>query len=499
MSTSKSFQRLRYVLLTGLLSAFAAPACCPGARDCSARIQTLSVRLVASEMRGPLDAEIPLYARVRLARVAGARDGCAAVVWLRDSQSDALTWDDQQKCWRVKGSDQTFEPDSYVPPPRVVVREPQLPREGDLFPPGHYFGGALVGRDGVAGVSFLSGLGADTPIWYWGLGSLAWTGQVWTLAVGAAEYRFDDRTDGGGIVLSDLADDGWSKVRLVIPERYGQPVGLEVRSSGLDLFWLEEYSRRWDLPEFMGGKGRQRLNYTRVEEDRAVSTKSVYEESDPASRDDHRVIALGPNRYDLIVRWHDLRKHVEDAPERLLHIPNLLGARWRSERVVATFDPCSSFAALARPGGVLQLVWLEPLPPHRRLEPATSTRLVECHSDGGTWTKATVLYTGEAVEPDSLAAGAISVGGSHLVVVVWRGKSGKLAYCLSPSVDAWAEPEAGEVEIGSTNWLASCGDRLVLITLRGDNLYWCYLDLSNDPRLTEGQRSETLEGAALEP
>lgn len=519
MSTAKSPAPLTYACLTALLAGLSLAACSSPGPNRSPALETSSVRLLASAMGGPLDANLPGYARVRRAHVAPAPDACA-VVWTRELGSEELEWDDQQKCWRVKGSDETIKnlshsrpgslpdghelpsctgcemgskPSSYVPPPLVGPRGRRLPVDSDFFPPGEYLGSAIIGLDGAQRVYFQGDLGAGNP--YDGLRSLVWTGSQWTMAINLRRDLLRDGTGAWGIALSELGNDGWTKARLVIAGRHGELVGLHARSSGLDLFWLEECSRGWDLPEFMGGKGRACLNYTRIEDDGAASTKPVYEETDPARWRDHHVVGLGAGRYDLIVR-HEHTPKREDEPDRLIHVADVLGGGLPSGHVIASFDRLSRFVVLGRQRA-LQVVWLEPQPLGRGfLNSPTSVRLVEAHLQDNKWTKPRVVYEGEPVDCESLAAASSAQGGQDLALVVWRAQSGRLRYLVSSTRDTWTEPQEAELEIGDANWLAACGDKFCLVTRCRGNLYWSWLTLSEDGA-RQPLRAETQE--AREP
>jgi len=284
-----------------------------------------------------------------------------------------------------------------------------------------------------------------------------------------------------GVAAAKFSLAGWGKPVMIFPDELPLVVSIFPDGSRMDLFRWVLYTKPYDLPEFMGGIERQRLDYVRMLEGRAVEARTVYVRPNrPKWIHEGRlqVLRLGPQRYDLLLERDIAPKEQAPAPDDIMHVPDLLAGSRPKAVKVGMIQTDSSRAAVPLAGNRMQLVWLDEwYLDKERIQPPVF-RLMEAHLDGEAWSKPRLLFEGKGWAYDSLAATAFRAGVEEYVLAVWRGEKNCLTYTVGSPSGEWFEPVATKLLIGRENWVVSHGSDFTLVTKMRGNLYWCHFELT---------------------
>lgn len=435
---------------------------------------------VPSQLQGPIDETLPTFGTVYYARVCAGTRGRLGIVWVRDVATMDLQWDASAAVWRVRGSEQTLKPG-----PRLMDGIPSLPRQSDVFAEGELVGMCVLGPNGVERSEFLPGIGPESGHIGDVVGKPAFCNDEWHVPLALWPHR----TEGTvlrprGIAVAAFSERGWSSPRVLLPEIAGMDLCLFEGIGQTDVFWFEYYNLRFDLPDFMGGHERERLQHALVAEGQAPAISAVYHRPNiPHSiwETQSWIVPLGGGRYDLIRRrYTNAGKHATD-PEELIHVPNLLGGFGGSGVTIGRPELNSEVAVLALSRQRLQVLWLEEIYDDPASCISRTYRLVETHLGGWLWTRPRAVLADKGPwRYSGFAATTFQAGDEELVLALWPGKEGHLTYTIGSGWHGWSAPVTTDLVIGSPNWVVNCGDGLMLVTRVKNNLYWCRFTVASD-------------------
>ena len=419
---------------------------------------------------GPLDEELPPFARIDYAVACSGADDRVAVAWVRQVDQDRVRWDRAARAWRVEGSDVTVrpsEPDGFPDP---------APRDRDFFGPGQLVGAAVLAPKGPEWSGFLPEVGGE-DLDYANLGGLVSTGTAWQ-----AFFPLRSTTPpapGGtyGIAVAELDPSGWRVPRVVLPRlmSYG-PVWAFTTGTSTELFWLELFHRRADLPDFMGGRTRLRLNHANFSPGQTATARVAYEYENSKSFVDmqHDLVHVGKKRYDLFFTRHKMRDSSHTV--RVMHVSDLLSGNKSVARQIAECGG-SRLIVLALPGERVQLAWMEGTDADASRAQRPLVRLWEMHMDGNKWSPARVVFQASDWDHRSLAAAVVRSAGREAVLAVWRNSAGYMIHSLCTAPSEWSAPVQEKLAIGEPNILAACQRGAALVTHVDRNLYWCIVEV----------------------
>ena len=470
----------------GLLTCMALPAC--GADELRTEYAARSWRCVHDDfLAGPIDGDLEEWGGVEEVRVCGDQQGRAAVVWTRCVDREKLEWDQARNAWIVRGSRAVLKP-GKVPPGFSTGGADEgrrLPDEEDLFKPGQYLGGAVLGPNGMVSCAFLPHFGPTSGFRGEMLGALAAADGRWwlPLALWGTQPSAGDRDATHGLAMASFDVDGWQRPRMVIPQELPQFGGVWVFKSGAGarLFWRDFYNERWDLPDFMGGIQRERIRYAPCSDASVGKMRTVYRRPNfPrwVGERDHQLLQIASERYDLLLRRDVSPKERALDPDELIHVADLLGKRRQEVRRVGVIETTSRFVALPTGEEAIEVVCLES-PFDRGSGRETCTRLLTFHYERGRWSPKRMYPHFDNCDETSLAAAVLKGEDPPQVLAVWRGSGGILTYSVGVG-GRWSRPQATPLIIGSPNWLVSHGGRCTLVSRQRGNLFWCQLTVEPD-------------------
>lgn len=299
-----------------------------------------------------------------------------------------------------------------------------------------------------------------------------YVGQHWDTF---GEYDQHLVWDGGGwnLFLQERSDlikvrlgDGEPLVSKVFHINHGWVEWLSVFShkSSLTAFWQDTYYPWYVLPDTLFHKVRYRSCAQDGGQWGHIRTLREYRPLDWIEGD-VQIVPLTATRYDCF-----FQKRYRSSG--LYHLPDIL--RKRSDPVpVGPILADSSRSIVALPLADIIVLWLEEFPYSMPTAARQPTRVVV--AEYGTregWSPPQILAQAEDWDYRSLAA---AVCADQTVYAVWRDASGYLTYMVRNREGIWGEPVHTSLSIGSANWLVPSLQSLVLVSLRGRNLYWCRL------------------------
>jgi hypothetical protein len=438
-----------------------------------------------AELQGPIDSALPTFGCINYASACSGARGRAGIVWVRGLDRHAFQWDETLRVWHVRGSDETVTPHRRSWDVRASDAQPVL-RERDVFTEGQFVGMCVLGPSGVEASGLLPGIGPESGHVGDLVGEPVSCGGGWQLplalwprgagVIGPATH---------GIAIATFDECGWRSPRMLVPEKHGSGAWLFADDGHTDVFWREYYHRPFDLPDFMGGIQRERLQHARITEACAPVVRTAYDfPTGPPWVTEARAISMG-DRFDLALRRETDRGKHATAPVELIYVSNLLGWLPGSHTTIGHCELNSEMKVLTLSDQGLQVLWLEEVGWHGDVE-RRSYQLVETHLDGHSWSVPRAVWGDRGpCHYEGLAATTFQMGAEQLIFVLWPGEGGRLTYTIGSGWDGWSGAVATDLVIGSPNWVVDCDGRLALITRMKNNLYWCYFtveQLSSPPQ-----------------
>ena len=419
--------------------------------------RTDASRIVAGPFQGPLASGVPDGWVARFAACAG-EDGRVGLCWIESEPRDLRR---PATAPTAGGPEQEWA---------------QRPRSREAV----FLNVAVLGQAGIEWrttvpiTSFLSSF--SFPV------ALGYSEGSWHLLVALHEGLLSGRFRQDELRRSQLL----SNVQIPVFNNTG--FWMFGRADRWHVFWTKTYWPRFSMPDFMGGRQRQRIDSLLLDGQGAGAVSTLHEMYKSAERSlarDVSVIDAG-GRYDaLYVQSLFSRNESSDLPCELLHVRDLQRGRRPVVRVAA--GPISSPVAVTAGDGDLHVFWLSEVDGELSApnpgECMLYYELMEAHFTGNRWSKPGMIQQAGNWLDGSLAAAVESE--TQSIMLVGRPFAGRVFECIVHQDGRWVQ--TGQVEMPGTvsradsvlvnqTALVYCGGSVyALITTMNKRLYWCFV------------------------